>query len=183
MVRCGRPVAIRLPSRGPQGGGPARTCTPARIHQTPHHPPYHHHHQLTKPSPQSAGGSSSGPAVSISAGFAPLGVGTETAGSTVYPATTAGVYGLKITPGSAPAQDVFCISESFDGLGPMARDPTDLAHLARAMMDPGAVPADGFDAALRGGFGGLSVGVVERTWGVWGEAGKEFWETPDVVSF
>ena len=149
---------------------------------TPIHSPYHSPPTDT-PTPQTAGGSSSGPAVSISAGFAPLAVGTETAGSTVYPATTAGLYGLKITPGSAPTAGVFCISESFDGLGPMARDPADLARLARAVMDPEAVPADGFGAALEAGFGGLGVGVVERTWGVGGQAGKEFWEEPDVVSF
>ena len=95
---------------------------------------------------------------------------------------------MKLTPGSVPVDGVFCITDTFDGLGPMARDPQDLAALAQIMLggetkllgrgkDGGA----GAGAALNKGFQGLSVGVVERTWGVH-ESLQGFWKLPEVVS-
>ena len=80
------------------------------------------------------GGSSSRPAVSITAGVAPLGIGTETGGSNAFPASLGGLYGLTLPHGSVPIDGVFRISETFDRIGLMARDPRDLASLVKALV-------------------------------------------------
>ena len=82
------------------------------------------------------GGSSSRPAVSITAGVAPLGIGTETGGSNVFPASLGGLYGLTLPHGSVPIDGVHRISETFDRIGLMARDPRDLASLVKALVRP-----------------------------------------------
>ncbi|KAG8160830.1 hypothetical protein KVR01_009094 [Diaporthe batatas] len=46
------------------------------------------------------GGSSTGSAVAVAAGFSPLGIGAETIGSIITPASRAGLYALKPTAGS-----------------------------------------------------------------------------------
>ena len=87
-----------------------------------------------------------------------------------------------------PVDGVFCITDTFDGLGPMARDPQDLAALAHIMLDGegkllgrGKDGGAGVGAALNKGFQRLSVGIVERTWGVH-ESLQGFWRLPEVVS-
>lgn len=75
------------------------------------------------------GGSSSGSAVGISAGFAPLSLGTETSGSICMPANCAGLYSMKATGGTIPTEGLFTLSRDFDGLGGMAKSPEDLGLL------------------------------------------------------
>lgn len=53
-------------------------------------------------SAQSPAGSSSGSAIAISAGLAPLSLGTETFGSLVHPAIRAALYTVKPTRGIVP---------------------------------------------------------------------------------
>lgn len=83
------------------------------------------------------GGSSSGPAVSITAGFAPMGIDTETGGSNVFPASLGGLYGLTLPHDSVPIDGVCKISDTFDRIGLMARDPRDLASLVKLVVRPG----------------------------------------------
>jgi amidase len=78
---------------------------------------------------RSAGGSSSGTGAGVAAGLAPLGVGTETDGSIVCPASVNGIAGLKPTVGTVPKQYVIPISESQDSPGPMGRSVADVALL------------------------------------------------------
>lgn len=78
---------------------------------------------------RSAGGSSSGTGAAVAAGLAPLGVGTETDGSIVCPASVNGLAGLKPTVGDVPKQYVIPISESQDSPGPMGRTVADVALL------------------------------------------------------
>lgn len=75
------------------------------------------------------GGSSSGSAVGVSAGFAPLSIGTETTGSICMPANRAGLYSMKATKGPIPMDGLFTLSRDFDGLGGMAKSPEDLEML------------------------------------------------------
>jgi amidase len=75
------------------------------------------------------GGSSSGSAVGVSAGFAPLSIGTETSGSICMPANRAGLYSMKGTRGTIPMDGLFNLSRDFDGLGGMAKSPEDLEML------------------------------------------------------
>jgi amidase len=66
-------------------------------------------------------GSSSGSAVSVAAGLAPLAVGTETDGSIVSPAAVCGVVGIKPTVGLVSRTGIVPISGAQDTAGPMAR--------------------------------------------------------------
>ncbi|PWY96124.1 amidase [Aspergillus sclerotioniger CBS 115572] len=79
------------------------------------------------------GGSSSGSGVGVSAGFAPLSIGTETSGSICMPANRAGLYSLVATRGSVSMEGVFSLSSGFDRLGGMAKCPEDLALLMRVL--------------------------------------------------
>ena len=78
-------------------------------------------------------GSSSGTAAAIAAGLAPLGVGTETDGSIVSPASICGLVGLKPTVGRMSRYGIVPISHTQDTPGPMARTVADAALLYAAM--------------------------------------------------
>ncbi|KAM7192707.1 Glutamyl-tRNA amidotransferase subunit A, mitochondrial [Rhypophila sp. PSN 637] len=73
------------------------------------------------------GGSSTGSAVSVAAGFVPLALGAETIGSIITPASRAALYAIKPTVGVQNTQGIFCISDFFDSPGPMANSTLDLA--------------------------------------------------------
>ncbi len=85
------------------------------------------------------GGSSSGPAIAVSANFAAAGVGTETAGSILSPASSNGIVGIKPTLGLISRSGVIPISADQDTAGPLARTVTDAALLLGVMA--------GFDAS------------------------------------
>lgn len=76
-----------------------------------------------------AWGSSSGSAVAVAAGYVPLSVATETAGSIAYPASATGIVGIKPTVGLVSRRGVIPISHFQDSPGPMARTVPDLALL------------------------------------------------------
>jgi amidase len=85
-------------------------------------------------------GSSSGSAVAVAAGLAPLAVGTETNGSIVSPAGACGVVGLKPTVGLVSRGGIVPISSVQDTAGPMARCVADAAAMLGPMAGPD--PAD-----------------------------------------
>jgi amidase len=94
-------------------------------------------------------GSSSGTGAAIAAGLAPLGVGTETDGSIVSPASICGLVGLKPTVGRMSRDGIVPIAHSQDTPGPMTRTVADAALLYAAMSGPddgdaatSAAPAD-----------------------------------------
>lgn len=131
-----------------------------------------------------AGGSSSGSAVGIVTGFAPLAIGTETSGSTVYPAGLNGLYGMKLGRGIASTDGVFRLSKDFDGIGVMARTPRDLAVLAEAVMTPDALarfPHGLLSFVDDGRAKSLTVGVLPVSWGLQNDVLKEKWNHPAVV--
>ncbi|KAJ0119828.1 hypothetical protein J7T55_014033 [Diaporthe amygdali] len=114
------------------------------------------------------GGSSCGPAVSITAGFSPLGIGTETGGSNVFPASLGGLYGLTLPHGSVPIDGVCRISETFDRVGQMARDPRDLASVAKILVKSDEHLTERLedeDTPPEGLWRGLSIGVLDSEWG------------------
>ncbi|KAI0968988.1 amidase signature enzyme [Xylaria arbuscula] len=130
------------------------------------------------------GGSSSGPATAVIAGFSPLGIGTETSGSVVFPASCCGLYGIKLTPGSVSTEGVFKLSNTFDGLGVLGRTPKDLALLTdiifnkerRDLLGPKSLASGLGDLAWEE----LGIGMVAPTWGVAHALDK--WSGSDIKS-
>jgi aspartyl-tRNA(Asn)/glutamyl-tRNA(Gln) amidotransferase subunit A len=75
----------------------------------------------------SCGGSSSGSAAALAAGFVPLTLGTDTGGSIRIPSSLTGVVGLKPTYGLISRKGVLPLAWSMDHVGPMAIHVEDLA--------------------------------------------------------
>ena len=72
-------------------------------------------------------GSSTGSAVAVAAGLAPVAIGSETYGSIVSPAQRCGIVGIKPTAGSIDTSGVIPISSTLDIVGPMATSVKDAA--------------------------------------------------------
>ena len=75
------------------------------------------------------GGSSSGPAIAVSANLAAAGVGTETSGSILSPANQNLLVGIKPTLGLVSRTGIVPITADQDTAGPLARTVTDAARL------------------------------------------------------
>jgi aspartyl-tRNA(Asn)/glutamyl-tRNA(Gln) amidotransferase subunit A len=90
--------------------------------------------------PYAPGGSSSGTAVAVAAGLAPVGLGTDTGGSVRAPASLCGVAGLKTTVGRVSRAGVYPLSSTLDSVGPLGRTVEDCAWVYEALQ--GADPAD-----------------------------------------
>lgn len=80
------------------------------------------------------GGSSSGSAAAVAAGFVSFAIGTQTAGSTIRPASYCGVTGYKPSYGLLPIEGVQPISTTLDHLGLFASSPRDAWFLAAALL-------------------------------------------------
>jgi len=63
------------------------------------------------------GGSSSGSAAAVAAGYCPLALGTQTIGSVIRPAAFCGIIGFKPTQGRIPADGLIKFSETVDQVG------------------------------------------------------------------
>lgn len=85
-------------------------------------------------------GSSGGTGAAIAAGFASMGLGTDTGGSVRGPSSANGIVGLKTTHGLLSRDGVVPLALSFDTVGPMTRSVTDLAVALGVMT--GVDPAD-----------------------------------------
>ncbi|HVC19757.1 MAG TPA: amidase [Vicinamibacterales bacterium] len=96
---------------------PAPTCNPRNVAHTP-------------------GGSSSGSAAAVAAGFVPFTIGTQTLGSVLRPASYCGVTGFKPSYGLLPLEGVLPVSPSLDTLGLFTHTPADMLALWEAMGQP-----------------------------------------------
>ncbi|GAA2150253.1 amidase [Humibacillus xanthopallidus] len=79
------------------------------------------------------GGSSSGTAVAVAAGLTVVGIGTETSGSLLAPASFNGVVAMKPTHGLVPGAGIMPLVATQDDAGPVARTVADAAALLEAM--------------------------------------------------
>jgi aspartyl-tRNA(Asn)/glutamyl-tRNA(Gln) amidotransferase subunit A len=94
------------------------------------------------------GGSSSGSVVSVSAGYAPLALGSDTGGSVRLPASFCNVTALRPTYGVLSRYGLTAMASSLDQVGPIATTAADIA-LALAVM-AGVDPRDSTSADLPG---------------------------------
>ena len=84
-----------------------------------------------------AGTSSTGSAVAVAAGMVPLAIGSQTAGSTIRPASYCGVYGFKPSFGLIPRTGMLKTTDTLDTVGMFARDVAGLRLLFEAMRVKG----------------------------------------------
>ena len=96
-------------------------------------------------------GSSSGSAVSVAAGLAPVSVGSETSGLLVEPARASGVVALRPSQGLISRDHIVPLEAHLDTPGPMGHSVTDVAILLTAMAGADANDAKTADAASLAG--------------------------------
>ncbi|KAL8901654.1 MAG: hypothetical protein Q9207_005095 [Kuettlingeria erythrocarpa] len=91
-------------------------------------------------------GSSTGSAVGVSAGFAPVSIGADFNGSLTNPAIRAALYTLRTTPGTVSEDGGFPFSVDRDSIGPMAKSTEDMANLLNVIADSSHpnVPQNGY---------------------------------------
>lgn len=84
------------------------------------------------------GGSSTGSAIAVRAGFCDAALGTETRGSVMYPALACGVYGFKPSRGSISRSGIIPLSSILDTPGILARNLATIRELfgIMAQKDP-----------------------------------------------
>jgi len=115
------------------------------------------------------GGSSGGSAAAVAAGYAPVGLGSDTGGSIRQPAALCGVVGVKPTYGLVSRYGLIAFASSLDQIGPFATTVADAAQLLDVIA--GHDPADSTSIrdpqprllpVVDDGVDGLRVGVVEE---------------------
>jgi amidase len=79
------------------------------------------------------GGSSSGSAAAVSAGMVPVALGTQTAGSTIRPASFCGVVGFKPTFGLVDRSGIKTLAQGLDTVGILSRSVDDAALFVAAL--------------------------------------------------
>ncbi|KIE01194.1 amidase family protein, partial [Metarhizium majus ARSEF 297] len=107
------------------------------------------------------GGSSSGPAIAVAAGFAPMSIGTETFGSLMLPAGRAALYSIKPSRSHISTIGIVPISSFSDQPGPMTKTTKDLAVVMDIITDPGNVPSGGYVSRVTGSWEGLKIGTLD----------------------
>ena len=130
-----------------------------------------HHGDVQNPRREGhcAGGSSSGSAAAVAAGFALAALGSDTGGSIRLPAACCGVVGLKPTYGRVSRAGAMPLSWSLDHLGPLTRTVADAATVLGIIA--GYDPRDAtssrrgvpyYERTLETPIAGLRVGVAEN---------------------
>jgi amidase len=122
------------------------------------------HHRDLRP-----GGSSSGSAVAVAAGYCTGSIGTETSGSILFPADRNALVGIKPTVGLVSRSGIVPIAASQDTAGPLARSVRDAAILLGSIAGVDAQDSatrasrkraqHDYLAALDGGIEGARLGV------------------------
>jgi len=115
------------------------------------------------------GGSSSGSAAAVAAGYCPFALGTQTIASIIRPASYCGVYGFKPSFGLLSTKGVFPFSQTADHVGFIADSLSTLSFLFRSLEClpiPTRMPPEPGIGCVRG----------EYLWQV-GELERRSWET------
>ncbi|MEN4128623.1 amidase [Serratia marcescens] len=106
--------------------GKTHTTEFAYMHTGPTRNPYDLH--------RTPGSSSAGSAAGVAAGFFPLALGTQTAGSLIKPASYCGLCAFKPTFGLVSLEGIKPLAPSFDTLGWFGHSVRDLELLARVLI-------------------------------------------------
>ncbi|RYZ08874.1 MAG: Asp-tRNA(Asn)/Glu-tRNA(Gln) amidotransferase subunit GatA [Myxococcales bacterium] len=121
---------------------------------------------------RTAGGSSSGSAVSVAAGLALGALGSDTGGSIRQPAALCGVVGVKPSYGRVSRYGLIAFASSLDQVGPFARDVKSAARLLEVISgaDPmdstsADLPVGEYEAACSKDVKGLRIGIPEEYFG------------------
>ncbi|KAK4199067.1 putative amidase family protein [Triangularia verruculosa] len=107
----------------------------------------------------SPAGSSTGSAVAVSAGYAPISLGTETDGSLICPAGRAALYTIKPTIGLVSQKGVVPVSRHFDSVGPMTKTVYDLAVLLDVLTEKS--PEEFYTKCLTTTWNDISVATLD----------------------
>ena len=116
-----------------------------------------------------AGGSSGGSAAAVAAGFAAVGLGSDTGGSIRLPASFCGVVGVKPTYGAVSRYGLVAFASSLDQIGPLTTTVADAAVVLDVIgghdpMDSTSIP-EGLPRVadvLGQGVRGLRIGIVSE---------------------
>jgi len=115
------------------------------------------------------GGSSSGSAAAVSAGFVPAALGSDTGGSVRLPASMCGIVGFKPTYGRISRSGLVAYASSLDQIGILTRTVPDAAAIYQAIAGPDAqdstsidTPAGDVLADLDEPLAGLKIAIPEQ---------------------
>lgn len=115
------------------------------------------------------GGSSSGSAAAVSAGFVPVALGSDTGGSVRMPAALCGLVGFKPTYGRISRHGLVAYASSLDQIGPITRTVEDAARVYAVIAGPDEHDATCIDSApgdpvrtLEAPLTGLRIAIPEQ---------------------
>lgn len=105
----------------------------------------------------------------MAAGFVPLALGAEIDGSLVQPASRAGLYALKPTPGTVSVKGIFVLP-TYDAIGSIARTAKDVADMLMLLLtgDTNFNHHNHHESMKVSSWNGLGVGFVD--YGTWAPA-------------
>lgn len=112
-------------------------------------------------------GSSTGSAVAVSAGFAPVSIGGDFNGSLTNPAIRAALYTIRPTPGMVSEVGGFPFSIDRDSIGPIAKCTEDLINVLNVVADPShpKFPKGGFGKSPKRQWKSISIATLDpRRW-------------------
>ena len=121
---------------------------------------------------RTAGGSSGGSAVAVSAGMAAGSLGSDTGGSIRQPAALCGIVGVKPSYGRVSRYGLVAFASSLDQVGPFARDARSAARILEVISGADGhdstcanVPVGAYEAACERPVKGLRIGIPEEYFG------------------